>query len=560
MRIPRLLLACCLLACQVPVMGDVIPDPPARPLIIIGGDQSYPPFEFLDKAGKPAGFNVELTQAIAEVMGLRLEIRLGDWNEMRQALDAGAIDSLEGASISRERARLYACSDPTCMVRQSVFARKGTPAVASLADLAGREVVVQKGGIMYDTMIASGIGAKLILVDTHAAALRMLASGRSEYALVNTLTGMYFGLELGLSNITPVSQPVAEIPYGYAFRKGNQALVGQFNQGLQILVNTGRYQQIYDKWLGILETHPNPWRKALRYGAMVLLPLLAGLAGVLVWSWSLRRKIAQHIRESQVHQQELIQADRLASLGILVAGVAHEINNPTGLILYDLPILRSAYRVAEDELEARFEEHGDFLIGGLNYSLLREEVPRMFEEMQGGARRIKRIVDDLKDFARKDTSSLQETVDLNGVVQAAVRLADNPLRKATSRFQAEYGDGLPPFRGNAQRIEQVVVNLILNACQALEAPEKAIQVATSWDPQGQALKLTVRDEGVGIPAENLAHLMDPFFTTKRDSGGTGLGLSVSAGIVKDHGGRLEFQSAPGQGTTAILTLTAIEPG
>jgi len=145
-------------------------------------------------------------------------------------------------------------------------------------------------------------------------------------------------------------------------------------------------------------------------------------------------------------------------------------------------------------------------------------------------------------------------------VQAAVRLADNPLRKATSRFQAEYGDGLPPFRGNAQRIEQVVVNLILNACQALEAPEKAIQVATSWDPQGQALKLTVRDEGVGIPAENLAHLMDPFFTTRRDSGGTGLGLSVSAGIVKDHGGRLEFQSLPGQGTTAILTLTAIEPG
>lgn len=529
-----------------------------RAVVVVGGDRDYPPYEFLDKSGQPAGFNVEITRAVAEVMGLQVDIRLGDWNEMRRSLEAGSVDVLEGISLSPDRARMFECSEPHCMVRQSIFARRGSPRAASLEDLGGRDVIVQRGGVMHDTLASRGIPARLVLVDTHAAGLRLLASGRSDYAVVNTLTGLYFGLELGLSNIVPVSEPVAEIPYGYAARKGNGALIAQLDQGLGILRNTGRYQQIYDKWLGILEARPSPWHKILKYGAMVLLPILALAAGMSAWSWSLRKRIGAYIRDSELRQQELIQADKMASLGILVSGVAHEINNPTGLILYDLPILRSAYRLAEDSLERRYEEKGDFLIGGLKYSEFREEVPRMFEEMQGGARRIKRIVDDLKDFARKDTSGFTEVVDLNVVVQAALRLVDNSIRKATARFEAEYGTGMPPFKGNAQRIEQVVVNLVLNACQALERPEQGIRLRTAFDAQRRALLCTVADDGVGIPPENLSRLTDPFFTTKRELGGTGLGLSISAGIVKDHRGSLEFTSAPGEGTQVVLALPALE--
>jgi polar amino acid transport system substrate-binding protein len=552
------LLACCLFGCLVPARADVHGGSAPRQVIIVGGDKSYPPFEFLDKAGQPAGFDVELTQAIAEVMGLPVEIHLGDWNEMRQGLETGSVDAMEGVSLSAERNKVFDYSIPHCIVRQSIFARRGSPQVLSLEDLRGKDVAVQRGGIMHDSLSENRVGANLILVDTHAAALRMVASGKSDYAIVNTLTGLYFGLELGLSNIVPVGEPVAEIPYGYAVKKGNLKLVSEFDQGLQILKNTGRYQQIYDKWLGILESHPSPWRKIIKYGSMVLLPLLAIIGATIAWSWSLKKKITTYIADSQIRQQELIQADKLASLGILVSGVAHEINNPTGLILYNLPILKSAYQVAVAGLEARFAESGDFMIGGLSYSQFREELPRLFEEMQGGARRIKRIVDDLKDFARKDTSSLDEVVDLNAVAQTAVRLLDNTIKKATSRFQLSCLDRLPPFRGNPQRIEQVVVNLILNACQALVRPDQGIHLATSWDELRNEVKLTVKDEGIGIPQEHLARLTDPFFTTKRASGGTGLGLSVSAGIIKDHHGRLEFASSPGSGTTATMTLPALQ--
>ena len=144
----------------------------------------------------------------------------------------------------------------------------------------------------------------------------------------------------------------------------------------------------------------------------------------------------------------------------------------------------------------------------------------MLQEMSEGAKRIRHIVDDLKDFARQDAGMFMAPFDLNAVVQAALRLLEAPVRKSTARFSVTYDDGLPPVRGNAQRIEQVVVNLVINACQALTAPEQGIALATGHDPAQGTVWLTIRDEGVGIPAGNLHHITDPFFTTKRESGGT----------------------------------------
>jgi polar amino acid transport system substrate-binding protein len=185
---------------------------------------------------------------------------------------------------------------------------------------------------------------------------------------------------------------------------------------------------------------------------------------------------------------------------------------------------------------------------------MRAEIPAMLSEMSAGARRIKHIVNDLKDFARQDDSIFSDAVDFNATVHAAVRLVNNSIKKATNDFNIQCAENLPSIRGNAQRIEQVVVNLILNACQALPDPQKTIRLATCQNGAGTQVVLEVHDEGVGITAEHLSHITDPFFTTKRASGGTGLGLSVSASIVHDHNGSLDFRSRPEGGTIAILTL------
>ncbi|MHC1697314.1 MAG: response regulator [Geobacteraceae bacterium] len=260
---------------------------------------------------------------------------------------------------------------------------------------------------------------------------------------------------------------------------------------------------------------------------------------------------------AQLGQQQLLQAEKMAALGFLLAGIAHEINNPNGLILLNFPVLMEAYRDAEPILEKHYRDLGDFKFGGLPYSKMRDEIPEMYDELLGCSRRIKRIVEDLKNFARRDDAGLEETLDLNELVRTSLRLVGTMLRESTDNFSARYGDGLPKIKGNGQRIEQVVVNLLMNACQALESTAQGISVRTSFDEQRGMVELLVQDEGVGVKPEHVSHLTSPFFTTKREQGGTGLGLSLSERIVTGHGGSLSFASEYGKGTTVRLALPVL---
>jgi signal transduction histidine kinase len=522
--------------------------------VVVGGDHSYPPYEFLDKDGKPTGYNVELTLAIAEVMGMEVDIVLGEWGQMRDALKSGKIDALQGMAYSDQRSQYFDFSPAHAIIHQSIFAHRGGPVVERLADLRGKEVIVQRGGIMHDNLLQQKVGAVIVLADTHTDALRLLASGKHDYALVANLPGLYLGKELGLSNIVPVAKPLKGQRYGYAVKKDNDELLTQFSEGLAILNNTGRQQALYDKWLGPLEVGRFPWKKIGMVGAVVSAILLLVLGGIVIWNRQLQRKVEQRTQALRTQQQQLIQADKMTSLGILVSGVAHEINNPAGLLLLNLPVLIEASEDARDILDQHFSEHGDFMFGGLAYSRMREEITPMLQEMLQGTQGIKRIVDDLKDFARQGNVDLTERVDLNNVVATAIRLVDNAIRKATDHFEVHYADALPELRGNAQRVEQVVINLILNACQALDNSDQAISLSTRYNSRDKTVELDVKDQGSGVNPEHLTRLTDPFFTTKREMGGTGLGLSVSAGIVQEHGGRLHFDSTPGQGTTVTLSI------
>jgi len=538
------------------------------PAIIVGGDRDYPPYEFIDKNGQPNGYNVELTRAIAEVMGMKVEFRLGGWSDMRTALKRGTVDVLQGMSYSAERAAEVDFSQPHTIVNHAVFARRDSPNINSLEELEGKSVAVHRSGIMHDYLVSKKFSGRLTLTETPVDALRQLAAGKTDYAIVAIVPGMYIIRELKLTNLIPAVRNVATQRYCYAVGKGNAELLSRFNEGLAILKKTGQYELIYNRWLGVLEPPQVDLRTIARYAAVVVVPLILLLGGFAVWSRALHRQVALRTADltreiaERVHaeeelllnQQQLLQADKMAALGVLVSGVAHEINNPTGLILLEVPTIKRFHTDAAKVLESYYRENGDFSCGGLPYSRMREEIPHSLEKLHDAGKRIKRIVDDLKDFARQGDSACNESVDLNTMSQAAVRLVEPTIRKTTTRFSADYAPHLPTLRGNTQRIEQVLVNLILNACQALPDPGCRIDLSTSHDRERGTVIFRLRDEGSGISPENLARLTDPFFTTKRDLGGTGLGLSVSAGIVKEHGGTLEFDSHPGHGTIVTLTL------
>jgi PAS domain S-box-containing protein len=256
----------------------------------------------------------------------------------------------------------------------------------------------------------------------------------------------------------------------------------------------------------------------------------------------------------RAHQQQLVQASKLVELGTLVSGVAHEVNNPNNFIMLNAPLLADAWQAARPILEEYYQDNGDFLLGGMMYSEMRENIPKLFSGILEGSERIRQIVADLKNYVRPDTSDLSQSVDLNGVIRSALSLLSSMVKNSTDRLSVDLEKDLPLVKGNAQRLEQVVINLVQNACQALPDRIKGIRVSTRWDPVNGKVVLRVQDEGLGIPPENLPHITDPFFSTKHESGGVGLGLAISSRIIKEQGGTMCFASEPGIGTTAELFL------
>ena len=264
--------------------------------------------------------------------------------------------------------------------------------------------------------------------------------------------------------------------------------------------------------------------------------------------------------QARLHQQQLMQVSKMVALGTLVSGVAHEINNPNNFIMLNAPLLLEAWKSSKPILDEYLEKNGDFVIGGIKYTEMRENIPILFSGILDGSKRIKQIVEDLRGFLRRDASDMTQSVDVNAVIKSAISLLSNMVMKSTNRFSIKYGNDLPALKGNFQRLEQVIINLIQNACQALPNTRRGIFVSTSFHRETNSILVLVQDEGTGISPEALPHIMDPFFTTKRDSGGIGLGLSISLRIVKEHGGTLHFTSEPGKGATAEMTLPVSRNG
>jgi signal transduction histidine kinase len=270
-------------------------------------------------------------------------------------------------------------------------------------------------------------------------------------------------------------------------------------------------------------------------------------------------------REVEQKQQQLLQADKMAALGLLVAGVAHEISNPNQSVRMAATVLEAFWRDAvpllaeaasRREETAAAEARREAVLAGIPLSEASEAFRAHVRSIRSASERINRIVQGLKDFARENGTPTRERLDINEPVRAAHLLLEGMVRKATDRFEVALGDRLPLIVGNAQRIEQVVVNLVQNACQALTERHQAIRVETRVDPDPPSVVLVVADEGAGIPEEALAKVQDPFFTTKRDRYGTGLGLSIVSGIVAEHGGTVSIASKPGAGTTVQCRFPA----
>jgi signal transduction histidine kinase len=237
--------------------------------------------------------------------------------------------------------------------------------------------------------------------------------------------------------------------------------------------------------------------------------------------------IVKDITQRKLMHRQLLQADRMASLGQLAAGVAHEINNPLGLIL------------------------------GYTQLLLREEADATgykddLQTIEKQTRNCKKIVEDLLNFARKSGTLLSD-VNINSALDAVISVVRNQLELDNILIRTHYDDHLPEIAGDTEKLKQVFMNMLINARQAI-GKNGTITVVTAVDADGQSVMITFKDDGPGIEPGIMDKIFDPFFTTKPTGQGTGLGLSVSYGIIEDHQGDIQVSSEVGRGTEFRIRL------
>jgi len=286
--------------------------------------------------------------------------------------------------------------------------------------------------------------------------------------------------------------------------------------------------------------------------AFLYVLISAAVLFAILYTTELRRR-GEEARERQ-RAAQMAQADKLITLGTLVSGVAHEINNPLNFITLNIPLIKEFWQGARPILDAELERSGDFYLGRLKYSVLRERLDGMFDGIMEGTDRVRGIVTTLKDFARPDPSDMAQKVDVNEAVESAIRLLGPMISRKTDHFSFERDPATPCIVGSAQKIEQVAVNLIQNALEALPSKDAAVEAKVRHNPRGGRVTVEVRDGGSGIDPEILPRVTDPFFTTKRGAGGMGLGLAIVSQIVHDHDGSIAFESEPGRGTTVRLSF------
>ncbi|OIR00932.1 sporulation kinase E [mine drainage metagenome] len=262
-------------------------------------------------------------------------------------------------------------------------------------------------------------------------------------------------------------------------------------------------------------------------------------------------------------QEQLLQAEKMASIGQLAAGVAHEINNPIGYVqsnigslegyLADLFRILDAYAGAEAALPVEAPACAELrrIKAELDLAFLRQDIPQLMDESKEGISRVRKIVQDLKDFSHVDSSQEWKWADLHKGLDSTLNVVNNEI-KYKADVVKEYGE-LPQVECLPSELNQVFLNLLVNAAHAIPEGERG-KISLKSGCDGERVWVEVADTGSGIAPENLKRIFDPFFTTKPVGRGTGLGLSLSYGIVNKHGGRIEVMSELGRGTTFRVIL------
>ena len=505
------------------------------PLLRVGGDHKYPPFEFINDRGLPDGFNIELLRRLSEIMNLHLSIELTTWTEARRRLREGEVDMLAGMYRTPQRDALHDFTVPHFIASYGLFVRDGSP-VRQIDDLDEATILVHQGDLGHDFVLQQNLGGSMVAVPEWPEVLRALSDGRGDAAVFGMAQGMKELRERGYRNVHMLETPLFERPYAMAVAEGDSELLAKLNEGLSILKSTGEFDKIYQRWFGVLE--PTPWwsRRGARITFIALGSLLFIVALGGIWVLALRREVRKKttqletaLEDSESSKRELEFANQ-TKLRFL-ANVSHELRTPLHGVMGMTELL------SKTELDVA------------QRSLL--------QKVDDASRQLFRVLSDLLDFSRSVSGRLSiepETFKL----QELPRWLEPTLRNLAEAegLAFEFSARLPEaeVNGDRQRIGQVLTNLATNAVKFTREGTVSLELLH----ENEELRITVSDTGPGIAKEDKNKIFDPFVQSgsarSHPAGGLGLGLSIVKSLVDEMEGSIEIDSEENHGATFLVSL------
>ncbi|QEN04384.1 transporter substrate-binding domain-containing protein [Thiospirochaeta perfilievii] len=320
-------------------------------LLIFGGDNNYPPYEYIDKNGQPAGYNVDLTRAIAREMNLEVYIQLGQWSDIYNKLNNGEIDVVQGLFYSKKRAKTLAFSSPHTVIKHVIVHREDEYKNLTKDNLENLNIVVMKGDIMEGYLNDQNINNNIILAKNYSHALELLSNGVGDCALLAQIPANYWVKKNGIKNIIVGHNAVLSPELNYGTMDYNNKLLLSINEGLSILKSTGEYREIYTKWFGELETTSSlnlqPIKRVLIY---LLGPLTLVVILVIIWLRSLKVQIRKRTHELLLSEKKLENIINSVSSFIFVIDINNKIihRNNVDMKIVDVkktPIIGSSYKI-----------------------------------------------------------------------------------------------------------------------------------------------------------------------------------------------------------------------
>ncbi|HNX25022.1 MAG TPA: transporter substrate-binding domain-containing protein [Spirochaetota bacterium] len=528
-------------------------------LLVAMGDYDYPPFEFNDDKGNPAGFNIDILNRIAAIMHLDIKITLGRWSEVREKLERGEIDIITGMFKTPGRERNADFSIPHFISTYVIFVREGS-VIKNLEDLKGKEVIVQEGDLAHDFILENGSAGKIITKRDWNETLTSLSRGEGDCAIAALLQGLLIIDKYKITNVVPLNKFILQRSYCIAVKKDNPELLAEINEGLSILKTSGEYDRIYEKWFSVYETKNffnHPYFPII---VSAFLFLLLTASGIYFWNILLQKKVRQKILalNNELENSNKIKNQLEKSLAELAESKEEALQSK---IDAEKSSEAKSYFLAGVSHELRTPLNGIIGMTNLLYGTdLTVEQTNLLDMLKASADNLFRLMADLLEFSRVASGKFRlemSPVNLGEFVvntSSVIRLLAEEKGLFLQVKNSSPGINVLIDR---DRLGQIVFNLAGNAVKYTERGGVTLEVSYNG-----MLQISVTDTGIGMDRNAVNEIFNPF--TQISSGGPvknkglGLGLAIVKLIVDTFGGDIEVESSPGTGSRFTVRIPCRE--